>query len=89
MCKNQVDTYRAENDRVVGEKNAYENKIKELNKRLDEYSSYIEELKQRVSEGIIKNNENCIKFENDNKIIQSLGLVLKNSTDALIEPFLK
>ena len=56
---------------------------------MEHLEGYNEDLRSQLSRNIGKNNENCLKFEQDTKLLEGVRLIQQNAVGALIGPFLQ
>ena len=63
-------------------------KIEEQNSKIDNLEACNEDLRSQISRHIARNNDNCLKFEQEAKLLEGVKLIQQNAMDALIAPFI-
>lgn len=64
-------------------------KIEEQNSKIANLEACNEDLRSQISRNIARNNDNCLKFEQEAKLLEGVKLIQQNAMDALITPFLQ
>ena len=64
-------------------------KVEELQSKVEHLEAYNEDLRSQLSRNIGKSNDNCLKFEQETKLLDGVKLIQQNAINALISPFLQ
>ena len=86
--KSNVDQNEAQNSNYSSQAKMASYKIEEQNSKLANLEACNEDLRSQISRNIARNNDNCLKFEQEAKMLEGVKLIQQNATDALIAPFL-
>lgn len=87
--KSNVDQNEAQNSNYSSQAKMTSYKIEEQNSKIANLEACNEDLRSQISRNIARNNDNCLKFEQEAKMLEGVKLIQQNATDALIAPFLQ
>ena len=87
--KSNVDQNEAQNSNYSSQAKMASYKIEEQNSKIANLEACNEDLRSQISRNIARNNDNCLKFEQEAKLLEGVKLIQQNAMDALITPFLQ
>ena len=83
-----MDALKSEAQKLHLDKKVLNNRLEELCMKLNKTEKLKEDMQAQISRNIQKSNDYCMRFEQQNKILEGIKVIQSNSHKALILPFL-
>lgn len=84
----EIDSLKSECQKLQLDKKVLNNRLEELCLKLNKTEKMKEDMQAQISRNIQKSNDYCMRFEQENKVLEGIRLIQNNSHKALILPFL-